>query len=58
MTDFSKFIKNMKLSKYSTSCPGYISKSIHWSVIINPQKDKACIEGVQRRVFVRIDEKL
>ena len=47
----------MKRSKYSNSCPGYISKSIRWSVIINPQKDKACIEGVQRRVFVRIDEK-
>ena len=47
-----------KLSKYSTSCPGYISKIIHWSGIINPQKDKACIEGVQRRDFARIDEKL
>ena len=48
----------MKLSKYSTSCPGYISKNIHWSGIINPQKDKTCIEGVQRRVFARIDEQL
>ena len=31
---------------------------MHWSVIINPQKDKASIEGVQRCVFVRIDEKV
>ena len=36
-----------------------ISPKVYIGVfIINPQKDKACIEGVQRRVFVRIDEKL
>ena len=28
------------------------------SVLIDPQKDKVSIEGVQRRVFVRIDEKM
>ena len=51
MTVFSEFIKKIKLSKCSTSCPGYISESIHWSAIIIPKNDKASIEGVQRRNF-------
>ena len=47
-----------KCMKYSTPCPGYISQSTHWSVIIHPYTDKAHIEGVQRRVFDQIDEQL
>ena len=37
MTDFSKFLKKKrwKLSKCSTSCPGYISESIRWNVIMS-----------------------
>ena len=41
-----------------TPCPGCISKSIHWSVIIHPYTDKAHIGGVQHRVLDQIDEKL
>ena len=32
--------------------------SINWSVIINPQRDRSHMEGVQRRDLVRIDGKL
>ena len=46
------------LRKYSTPCPGCITKSIQWSVIIHPYTDKALIEGVQRRVLDHIDGKL
>ena len=48
----------MKLRKYSTPCPGYISHIKHWSVIIHSYTDKAHIEGVQRRVLDQIDVKL
>ena len=43
------------LRKYSTPCPGCITKSIQWSVIIHPYTDKAHIEGVQRRVLDQIN---
>ena len=49
---------NENLENYSTPCPGYISHSIHWSVIIHPYTDKAHIKGVQCRVLDQIDEKL
>ena len=58
MWKWQDFENGWKLWKYSTPCPGYISKSIHWSVIIYPYTDKAHIEGVQRRVLDQIDEKL
>ena len=48
----------IKSKKYSISCPGCISQSVHWSIVINLQMDRAYIEGVQRRVLIRIDEKL
>ena len=47
-----------KIWKYSTRRPGYVSQSIYWSVIIHPYTDKAHIDGVQRRVLDKIDEKM
>ena len=58
MWKWQDFENVWKLRKYSTPCPGCISKSIHWSVIIHPYTDKAHIECVQRRVLDQIDEKL
>ena len=59
MWKWQDFENVWKLKKYSTPCPGYISQSILWSVIIHPYTEKANIEGVQRRVFFyQIDEKL
>ena len=46
------------LGKDSTLCPGYISQSIHWSVIVHPYTDQTHIEDVQRHVLDQIDEKL
>ena len=39
-------------------CPGYISQSIHWSVIIHPYTDKTHIEGVQVCLLGQIDDEL
>ena len=47
-----------KVRKYSTPCPGCISQIIYRSVIIHPYTDEAHIEGVQRRLFDQIVEKL
>ena len=47
-----------KLSKYSTSCPGHISKSTRWKVFLIVHTDRTPIEGVQRCAFVRFNEKL
>ena len=58
MLKWQGFENVWKLRKYSSPCPGYISQSIHWSVIVHPYTDKPRIEGVQRRVLDKIYEKL
>ena len=39
-------------------CPVCNYQSTPWSVVIDLQRDEANINGVQRRVLDRIDEKL
>ena len=60
MTAFRKLMKFNKIFENIRLCIQAVSSKVkHWSVLINlQQKDKAHIEGVQRCVLVRINNKL